>query len=212
MKGSTHLTIGTAIGIGAAICYPHSLSQAALLITAASFSALAADLDGESLLSSKLGKVSRLIRTLAPWAGVLAVLALLFYGTRYGFTPLPSAAAVALLLLGLTAKEGVIRNALVSAVGCGLLYAAWKAASPGLGGLGGFVVIAPWLKHRGLTHTVWAVAIWIFIGRQLEAEWAIPGFAVAASAGYLSHLVADTLTPSGVKWLYPLVKKSFKLR
>ncbi|WP_058301257.1 metal-dependent hydrolase [Gorillibacterium timonense] len=212
MKGSTHLTIGTAIGIGAAAVYSHSLTQAALLITAASFSALAADLDGASLLSSKLSKVSRVIRILAPWAGVLAVVALVLYGTRNGFAPLPSAAAVALLLLGLTAKEGAIRNALVSAIGCALLYAAWMGDSRGLLGLGAFVVIAPWLKHRGLTHTIWALALWAAIGRQLEAEWAIPGLAAASAAGYLSHLAADTLTPSGVKWLSPLVKKSFKLR
>ncbi|MBW7461523.1 metal-dependent hydrolase, partial [Paenibacillus sepulcri] len=34
---------------------------------------------------------------------------------------------------------------------------------------------------------------------------------MVATAGYLSHLLADTLTPSGVKWFYPLYKKSVKL-
>ncbi|WP_397310191.1 hypothetical protein [Paenibacillus darwinianus] len=30
-------------------------------------------------------------------------------------------------------------------------------------------------------------------------------------AGYLSHLAADTWSPSGVKWLYPLFPKTFRL-
>jgi inner membrane protein len=55
-----------------------------------------------------------------------------------------------------------------------------------------------------LTHTllVWAVLTgagwWYFHGN---------GFVVAASVGYLSHLVADALTVDGVPLLWPLVKR-----
>ncbi|MNI97947.1 inner membrane protein [compost metagenome] len=78
--------------------------------------------------------------------------------------------------------------------------------------MGAFVVIAPWLKHRGMTHTLWALAAWTALGYQLELEWGYPGLMLASGAGYFSHLAADTLTPSGVKWFSPLLRKSFKLR
>jgi inner membrane protein len=79
-------------------------------------------------------------------------------------------------------------------------------------GFGLFVAWAPWLKHRGMTHTIWAVPIWGIIAWGLEKQLQVEGLAITAMLGYLSHLIADTLTPSGVKWLYPLVKKSFKIR
>ena len=117
-----------------------------------------------------------------------------------------------LLLLGLVAKRGVIRNAIVSLTGGGLLVFGWLHGYDWLVGLGGFVVWAPWLKHRGMTHTLWALIGWGAIGWGLERQSGVVGVAAVAVAGYASHLLADTMTPSGVKWLYPLYKKPFKLR
>jgi inner membrane protein len=79
-------------------------------------------------------------------------------------------------------------------------------------GLGLYVAWVPWLNHRGLSHTVWALIIWGAIGWGLEKQLQIQGIAAVAAFGYLSHLVADTLTPSGVKWLYPLFDRTIKLR
>jgi inner membrane protein len=125
--------------------------------------------------------------------------------------PIFSTIAVAMLILGLITKEGTIRNALVSAVGCALLYAGWDSQQNWLMGFGLFVAWVPWLKHRGMTHTVWALILWGAIGRGLEQRLGIDGVSVVAVAGYASHLIADTLTPNGVKWLYPIYKKSIKL-
>lgn len=213
MKGSTHLAIGTVIGIAASAFYPFRPESAVYYVTAAAFSALSADLDGTNMLSSKLGKVSHWIREIALWGGLLAlaVNAYLYFAQQLLY-PLYAMVSFLLVLLGLILKEGVLRNALVSACGIGLLYAGWRSGSTGLIGLGVFVAWVPWLNHRGLTHTIWAVAAWAWIGSAFERELQIEGLAAVATAGYLSHLVADTLTPSGVKWLYPLVRKSFKWR
>ncbi|GMK48283.1 metal-binding protein [Paenibacillus glycanilyticus] len=212
MKGTTHLTIGVAIGSAAAAHYPFTLVNAATYIAVAAFSALSADLDGPSLLSSKASKISKWLHGLLLGSGWLltAVTAYLYFSDHYINIPLGIACA-ALLLLGLVVRSGTIRNALVSAVGAALIYGGITMSMTWLIGFGVFVVWVPWLKHRGLTHTVWAVVAWGAIAWGLEKQLRLEGIMQIAVAGYLSHLIADTLTPSGVKWLYPLVKKSFKL-
>lgn len=213
MKGSTHLAIGTAIGTAAAIYYPFSWKHAALYVAVSAFSALSADLDGPSLLSSKLGKLSKLLHELLVWTGGLLVSAVLILYAVYGMEHREwTVISVVLLLTGFIAKEGAIRNGLVSLVGCALIYSGWTSDRYWLIGLGLFIAIAPWLRHRGLTHTVWAACAWGYIGLGLEHELQLDGVAAVATAGYMSHLIADTLTPRGVKWLYPLWSKSFKLR
>ncbi|ANE45516.1 metal-dependent hydrolase [Paenibacillus swuensis] len=212
MKGSTHLAIGAAIGIGAAAYYPFTLQNAALYITVASFSALSPDLDGPSMLSSHLGKLSRWINLLLIGLGA-ALLGIVAYQYFYldHFQLKWASVGIMVFLLGLLVSQGTLRNALVSLVGCGVIYAAWTMEMHWLIGFGVFVAWAPWLKHRGLTHTLWALLAWGAIGYGLEQQLHITGLMNTAFVGYLSHLLTDTITPKGVKWLYPLYNKSFKV-
>jgi len=213
MTGKSHLAIGLGIGAIACAYYPFSPSNAAVYLSVAGFSALSADLDGPSILSRKITKLSKLLRQLALWAGIALAAGmayLLLALNRFDFAY--AICATVALLLGLIAKQGAIRNALVSLIGGALIFGGWRIGHPWLIGLGAFVAWAPWLKHRGLTHTVWAVAAWGAIGYGLERQSGIEGLAAVAVAGYVSHLLADTMTPSGVKWIYPLYDKSFKLR
>lgn len=212
MKGTTHLAIGTAIGAAAAAHYPFSPKSTALYLAVAAFSALSADLDGPSMLSSKIGKMSKVIRSVMLWSGIIILSILGYqYFTLNVFYPEYTAASAAVFMLGLLTREGIIRNTLVSVIGGGLIYGALIWQLYWLGGLGLFIAVAPWLKHRGMTHTVWAAVLWGAIGRGLEDQLQLPGIMTVATLGYLSHLLADTLTPSGVKWLYPLYKKPIKL-
>jgi inner membrane protein len=212
MKGSTHLAIGAAIGVAASLYYPFNLNNTSLYLSVSVMSALSADLDGPSVLSGKLGKLSKLLRELALWTGALLLAGVAYlYFNEDRIDPVYATIAVILSLLGFITKEGSIRNALVSLVGCGLLYAGWITKQNWLMGFGLFVIWVPWLAHRGMTHTVWALLLWGAIGWGLEQQLQIEGIMVVSIAGYASHLLADTLTPAGVKWLYPLYKKSIKL-
>lgn len=60
--------------------------------------------------------------------------------------------------------------------------------------------------HRGLTHAPlfggFVVGVVLAVA---PLRWAGPGVAL----GYLSHLVVDTLTPSGVPWLFPLSETGY---
>lgn len=215
MKGTTHLAIGIAVGAAACMYFPVNFEHAATYVAVAGFSALAADLDGPNLLSGKLklGKLSKLLRELALWGGIVPMVVFCYlYFAEGRLYPLFSTCAVASFLLGLVAKQGAIRNALVSLFGIALIYSGWQSRQNWLMGLGLFVAIAPWLAHRGMTHTLWVLPLWYMIGNGLESKLDVEGIALVATVGYASHLLADTLTPNGVRWLYPLYKRSIKLR
>ena len=212
LKGSTHLAIGAAIGVAAVAYYPFTFQNAALYVTIASFSALSADLDGTSMLSSKIGKASKLLREVLLWGGFLlsVIMTYLYFAREYVDITLSSVAVMG-FLIGFISKEGVIRNALVSVVGAAIIGAGWYWKMNWLMGFGLFVAWAPWLKHRGMTHTVWAIPIWGTIGYGLQNQLHVDGVMTVSIIGYASHLVADTMTPAGVKWFYPIVKKSIKI-
>jgi len=77
----------------------------------------------------------------------------------------------------------------------------------------------PLVPHRGPTHTVWFagfVALAVSVG--LGAVWGplepagqvVTG--LAAGLGVVSHLLADAITPAGVRPLWPIWDRSISLR
>lgn len=218
MDGKTHLAIGAIIG--GTYGYIHTGNELDTLLTfiaVGGFSALAADLDGPSVLTRKISKLSRTLHAASIIIGLsmLAILGGLLI-TQEQFRPpwlwQAVALAAALTLLGLLVSRGNWRNAMVSLSGLLLAGFGYTEQLYWLIGLGLFVIIAPWLSHRGFTHTIWAVPIWGWIGFGLESQLAIDGIGAAAILTYLSHIVADMFTPAGVKLIYPLSKKKFRLK
>lgn len=214
MNGKSHLTIGALIGAGCALYYSpaEQIDSIITFIGVTSFSALAADLDGPSILTRKLTKLSRRLHQSALIAGIAGLAGSLYwFFTEDSISPLWIGASIIAILLGLIVSRGSVRNGLVSLIGAalGVYGITWGWAW--LIGLGAFIVIAPWLKHRGLTHTIWVVPLWGLIGYGVELQLHIAGLGFAAALGYLSHIIADMFTPAGVRWLYPLTKKKFRL-
>ncbi|MGI9951317.1 metal-dependent hydrolase [Moorellaceae bacterium AZ2] len=63
--------------------------------------------------------------------------------------------------------------------------------------------------HRGFFHSLASAIVITFIALVLLRKW-VPAYTflwVPLAAGYLSHLLMDTLNPSGVPWLWPLNKR-----
>lgn len=67
--------------------------------------------------------------------------------------------------------------------------------------------------HRGATHTLWALFLtWlpiVMLPAFLPPEWGLASavvtlFGIGYAVGYLSHLLLDSLTPSGTPMLWPL--------
>lgn len=61
--------------------------------------------------------------------------------------------------------------------------------------------------HRGITHSLIAAALFSIPVALYDQVYALVFF-----LGYLIHLIADTTTITGVKWLYPFSTKSFSLK
>ena len=58
------------------------------------------------------------------------------------------------------------------------------------------------LGHRGLMHSIWTPIILYLLIFMFNIN-----IAIAISFGYLSHLILDCLTPSGIKLLWPYKKR-----
>ena len=211
MRGSAHLAIGLITGVAVAGLVPgvpFSLPGIAL----AGFSALAPDLDHpESRLSQRLGFAQGYVR----WAFGAAALGLAAYA-YFQLRPGPDqrlsyTAALAFGLLGVALQGGSARKLALLFTGLGTVLAGLYAQLLWLSLLGTFIALAPFTAHRSWTHTIWATALWTYIGYLGNRSLGWHGVAQFAGAGYVSHLLADTLTKSGVRWLLPLTDFSFKI-
>ena len=89
-----------------------------------------------------------------------------------------------------------MRRLLVGLAGMGLLSLANYSVGFLLAGL--FLLFAALLRHRTFTHSLVALAMIAVITYQID-----PDLSPAAAAGYISHLLADSMTPHGVPWLWP---------
>lgn len=58
--------------------------------------------------------------------------------------------------------------------------------------------------HRGFTHSILGFLIFAYIIKNITDPFNLDSIAKAISLGYLSHLLADFLTPKGIKLFYPL--------
>lgn len=72
----------------------------------------------------------------------------------------------------------------------------------------------PFLEHRGMTHTVWFVAagsliIGVITGSLFGSPLAFGYGTLIGTIGLGSHLVADVLTPSGIRPLMPVIETKY---
>ena len=211
MRGSSHLAIGLITGFaiaGLVPGIPFSVSGIAL----AGFSSLAPDLDHpDSRLSKRLGFTQNYVR----WAFAAGALAL----GAYAYLQLPLGAeqrlyytaALALGLIGVGMQGGSARRLALLFTGLGTVVAGLYTEQLWLSLLGTFIALAPFTSHRSWTHTIWATALWTYIGYLADQHLGWHGVALFAGGGYVSHLVADTLTRVGVRWFFPVWKFSFKV-
>lgn len=64
-----------------------------------------------------------------------------------------------------------------------------------------------WLKHRGITHTLIAL-----VAITAAAFMLLPlPYAIGAASGYLSHLLADMVTVSGLPVFWPYKRESMHI-
>jgi inner membrane protein len=211
MRGSSHLAIGLITGVAIAGLVP-GIPFSPAGIALAGFSSLAPDLDHpESRLSKRLGFTQQYVR----WAFVAAGVVIGIYSytqLRPGQEQrLYYTVALAFGLIGVGMQGGSARKLALLFTGLATVVAGLYTEQLWLSLLGTFVALAPFTSHRSWTHTIWATALWTYIGYLANQSLGWHGVALYAGAGYASHLLADTLTKSGVRWFLPVSEFSFKI-
>ncbi|MBN6188764.1 metal-dependent hydrolase [Aneurinibacillus sp. BA2021] len=222
MMGRSHLALGALAGVAVAKMTEADMMGGACAVLVATVSALVPDLDADGLLTRKLtDRPLRVVRLFSGYIGVLLILLSYFPDTRNGQF---LTAFIGLLFLGVgfVLRDHASRKWMVTLLGILLMggavylqfgehvvtlgrvpYEVLHSRDAWLLGLGVFVAIVPHFSHRTYTHTVWALAAWGYIWLHAEASLGMEGLFLGAVAGYLSHLIADTLTVSGVRYLHP---------
>ena len=72
--------------------------------------------------------------------------------------------------------------------------------------------IFPWLKHRGFSHSIFAVILIYFLLKQIEIIYNISNLSIFGTIGYASHLfLGDLFTKSGIPLFYPLSSNKYSL-
>ncbi|WP_400193314.1 metal-dependent hydrolase [Hymenobacter sp. B81] len=211
MRGSSHLAIGLLTGAAVAAVVPDfKLSLPGIAL--AGFSSLAPDLDHPgSRLSKRLGFAQNYVR----WAFAAAAVLLAVYA-HFNLAAGPSkrvalTAALSMFLIGMAMQNQSARKLALLFTGAGAVLGGLYWEMLWLSLLGAFVATAPFTAHRSWTHTIWAAALWTYIGYLADKDLGWQGVAAYAGAGYLSHLLADTLTKSGIRYLLPLSDKAVKV-
>ncbi|MFT9847685.1 metal-dependent hydrolase [Aneurinibacillus sp. REN35] len=222
MMGRSHLALGALAGVAVAKLTGADMISGAGIVLVATMSALVPDLDANGLLTRKLtDRPLRFVRLFSGYIGVILILLSYFPDTRNGQF---LTAFIGLLFLGVgfVLRDNASRKWMVTLLGILLMgsavYLQFGERAVTLGripyevlhshhvwllGLGLFIAIVPHFSHRTYTHTVWALAAWAYIWLYAEASLRMEGLFLGAVAGYLSHLLADTLTISGVRYLHP---------
>ena len=77
-----------------------------------------------------------------------------------------------------------------------------------------FLMLAlfPWLKHRGFSHSIFAVIVIYFLLKQIEIIYNISNLSLFGTIGYASHLfLGDLFTKSGIPLFYPISAHKYSL-
>jgi inner membrane protein len=213
MKGSSHLTIGIAVGAIAGYITQPDLTTILVCAGIGGVSGVAPDLDTNGLASNRITLSKKVSKALMEIAGIGILLTLVYKVLTNGMSNdiyIPGAMGLVLLIVSrlITQKRMLtITGILVMLLGfvidqsIGILLA------------GSYITIASFLPHRSYTHSLLGVAFYALILHYLHQEWPIDGMVLAGMAGYISHLVADMkalpVNRRGVKWFAPLWKQEF---
>mgnify|MGYP003379032841 FL=1 len=74
------------------------------------------------------------------------------------------------------------------------------------------LAIFPWLKHRGYSHSLFAIIIIHFLLKQIELITNISNLCFFGTVSYSSHIfLGDLFTRSGIPIFYPISKKKYSL-
>lgn len=222
MMGRSHLALGALTGVAVAKLTGTNMIDGAAAVMVAAVSSLVPDLDSDGLLTRKLTeRPLRFIRLFSGYIGVFLILLSYFPDTRNGQF-LTAFVGLMFLGVGFIFRDHASRKWMVTLLGLLIMgsaiylqfgekmlnlkrfpYEVLHSDYVWVLGLGVFIAIVPHFSHRTYTHTIWALSAWGYIWFYAEVSLGMQGLFLSAVYGYASHLLADTLTVAGIRYLHP---------
>lgn len=218
MNGGQHFFVGASIGFISSIYLGVDIETGYKLLIAGGLSGIIADIDTRSVINRPFHKLAAFIKSTLVGVGTLGILIqILLYFIKGLIIPTLILGSIASFIIGNILREGLVRNILLTIVGLFIGYIGFNNSFIWTSLLGLYIGITPWTSHRGITHTLWAIILWGYIGYGAESYFQIQGLFITMVFAYISHLVCDTIVVfskdrrQGIKWLYPIWNKEIKL-
>lgn len=195
MMGRSHLVISTGLTLSALSILNHSITIPVILVTG--ISALLPDIDEPNSLIVSKTLPKGLIRLLQ--LVLIAIGGVVFFSDEIVW-PWNMVTAIAIVLFSFLPLR-TFRSIFMVAIGTTLIVLG-HAVDPWNYLLGGLLMICVFLPHRGLTHSIYGLGVWTGIlyfsthGND-NVIW------ISGSISYALHLLADSLTNSGIRLLPP---------
>jgi inner membrane protein len=208
MKGITHLLIGAGAGFASATALDADGAVTVTMTCTAAVAALVPDLDTGGLLSNRITFSHKAIRNITIFIGLLLILYSmwnLYSQDRY--IGLAIGAGIMLLSRVINKKFMLLITGIAVCLTGLYIGHTWIVMS------GCYIGVASFLSHRTYTHSLIGLLYFYILMTFFEQETALFGTQLAGTAGYASHLLADSrifpVNKRGVKLLLPIIKKEF---
>ncbi|SHH06818.1 metal-dependent hydrolase [Tepidibacter thalassicus] len=213
MKGVTHFAIGILTAIETSLLIDKPLTPSGFIF--ASVCSLLPDIDEpHSIISNALIKSSfskTIYRYTLYIINMITLFILIYINKNLILNFIISFSII--ILIENKLKHIILRKclfSLLSIILCLSLYYI-KAPFPFIS-LSIFFGIAPWLKHRGFTHSILGAMFMYYLLKEIEKLLGLEYIALYGSIGYLSHLfLGDIFTKMGIPIFYPISNKKISL-
>lgn len=209
MRGPTHLTVGILTAIETSILTQNPLNPVSFIFVL--ICSLLPDIDtSNSTISNTLIKssFSKLIYRYSLYIiNIVTFIILIYINKNLVFNFILS--FILIIIIEKKLNHAILRKSLFSLLSIILSLSLYYIKAPfSFIFISVFLGIAPWLKHRGFTHSSFAVVMIYFLLKEIESIVHYEYIAFYGTLAYASHLfLGDIFTKMGIPIFYPIYHK-----
>lgn len=214
MKGSSHLTLGVAAGVGIGIYTQVEPITIGLFAIVGGVAGLFPDLDTNGLASNKITLSKSLIKMPLMIMGICVILYSLFESFMAMTIDFQIWGGILIGGVMILLSSVITQKRMLSFTGVGIVLGGiavdmnyWMIL------LGLYIVIASFLPHRSYTHSIIGLSFFTVILYMFQEAMDLEGLLIVGVVGYISHLITDMkclpMNRRGVKLFAPVWNKEF---
>lgn len=213
MKGPTHLAVGVLTAVETSILLQKPLNPISFIFVL--ICSLLPDIDeSNSTISNTLIKSSfskKMYRYILYFINMITFFILIYINKNLIFNFIVS--FIVIIIIEKKLNHNILRKSLFSFLSVILSISLYYIKAPfSFIFICAFFGIAPWMRHRGFTHSILGVVIIYFLLIEIEKIVHFSDIALYGSIAYGSHLfLGDLFTKMGIPIFYPIWDKKISL-